>query len=203
MRAPSTSIFWGTYLRLADLRHRLANIIVAVPRSTLSRRVVEHFEPDRHRTKPGSETGSLQLTPSPAHPDRCTGGLPSRASKSKPTSAKTTLDKPFHIIARYALGSSASSISRRGWRRAALGLARPIFDGRGDGPCEASMGSMTGSTASCSQCAEADDQRGHIGSRTPHEVHPRRRGRPSYRRERQKGRQWRHLTRRGGTAWTS
>ena len=109
MRAPCTSIFWGTYLRLADLRHRLANIIVAVPRSTESRRVVEHSGAGRRLGAAGSETAASILTPSPAHPDHCTGGLPSRASKSKPTSAKTTLDKPFHIIARSALVMEAAN----------------------------------------------------------------------------------------------
>jgi len=108
MRAPCTSIFWGTYLRLADLRHRLANIIVAVPRSTESRRVVEHSGAGRRLGAAGSETAASILTPSPAHPDHCTGGLPSRASKSKPTSAKTTLDKPFHMAERSASITRAS-----------------------------------------------------------------------------------------------
>ena len=45
----------GTYLRLADLRHQLANIIVAVPRSTAPRRVVEHSGAVRRRRARGSE----------------------------------------------------------------------------------------------------------------------------------------------------
>ena len=62
MRAPCTSIFWGTYLRLADLRHRLANIIVAVPRSTESRRVVEHSGAALRHRAPGVSR-SLHLDP--------------------------------------------------------------------------------------------------------------------------------------------
>ncbi len=42
------ALFRGNHLRMALLRSRLANIIVAVLRSTAFRRIVEHLETDHH-----------------------------------------------------------------------------------------------------------------------------------------------------------
>jgi len=39
----------GTFLRITDMRSRPANIRVAVSRTTVRRRIVEHLEPDRLR----------------------------------------------------------------------------------------------------------------------------------------------------------
>ena len=104
MRAPCTCIFWGTYLRLADLRHRLANIIVAVPRSIESRRVVEHSGAvHRHRARGVSRS----LQPGPVvctFANDYTRALVLARLKIKPRPCDESLDKPFHIIARYALG---------------------------------------------------------------------------------------------------
>ena len=38
----------GNFLRITDLRFRPAYISVAVSRTTVRRRIVEHSEPDRH-----------------------------------------------------------------------------------------------------------------------------------------------------------